>query len=647
MKMNTKLQHGFTAALFGLILAGSTSVGLGQATTWMQTFDNSGTSGPWTTWWTGPNSVTFGWSANNCTTNDSGSGSLQIVSTFSGNSGDQFNIFAGFDYGWQWDGSETLDGTQYKDVIFDIMIDPSTALGNDGTFGTLAVGFAKAGWGGTVGVGNYTIPKTATNWTHVVLPIDDTAVGLNAIVAIDFDMWSGGNMPSTWTAYIDNLEVLVNPAPPAPVGMSMTQVAAPGLRMATTVKDGNGTRQNIYCLQPASWVGASSPVTYSLTITNYPGPANPWYQCQMFLCAGQPYGPSDATADWNATNTVFVQIQNTGAGMGELKFMYKVNCPGSSGSWGGIFGTNVLCDLTGTSMVGTYSMTFTDNTNVFISIPGASTNITMPAADAAQFADPMYAYFGIMPNNANNVTNLSATFANVSITNLSESPPIAINDWFATDPLNTAVWSLGAAGDQAGIWVVPADALFYVNWSLPANNYSLYASSAVNLPMANWFPTGLTPIFFNGQGWNIIEQSFISQSVQTGFLTSSNNVFFRGANLPATQLQVLLPGETNAPGTLSGKSGTPSAETLGTPFNLTINACDAAWHIITSCNDTVAITSSDTSAWLPPNTALVNGTVTIVGNFFFQSSGTWTVTATDQPPGTLSPGVSTPITISQ
>jgi hypothetical protein len=318
------------------------------------------------------------------------------------------------------------------------------------------------------------------------------------------------------------------------------------------------------------------------------------------------------------------------------------------GTWGNqIFGTNVLCDLTGTNMLGTYSMTFTDNTNISISIPGATTNITMPAGDAAQFADPMYAYFGIMPNNANNVTNLSATFANVSITNLSETPPIAISDWFATDPLNTAVWSLGAAGDKAGIWVVPADALFYVNWSLPANNYAAYAISDLGRAgnSTNWFPMGLAPIFFNGYGWNIIEKSFISQSVQQGFLTSSNQVFFMGANLPATQLQVLVPGETNAPGTLTGKIGTPLPETTYTEFGVTINACDAAWHIMTSCNDNVQIVGNDPLAYTA-NVTLVSGTVT-TSNFLFGVTGSWTITATDTTTNAVSSNTSSPVPVPQ
>src|SRR5262249_48278877 len=55
------------------------------------------------------------------------------------------------------------------------------------------------------------------------------------------------------------------------------------------------------------------------------------------------------------------------------------------------------------------------------------------------------------------------------------------------------------------------------------------------------------------------------------------------------KLQLLVPGETAAPGTATGKTGTPSGQTAGTAFNVTVNAVDANWNVINT-NDTVAIT---------------------------------------------------------
>ena len=45
------------------------------------------------------------------------------------------------------------------------------------------------------------------------------------------------------------------------------------------------------------------------------------------------------------------------------------------------------------------------------------------------------------------------------------------------------------------------------------------------------------------------------------------------------KLQILLPGETAAPGTATGKTGTPSAQTAGGAFNVTVNAVDANWNL--------------------------------------------------------------------
>src|SRR5207247_9255146 len=72
------------------------------------------------------------------------------------------------------------------------------------------------------------------------------------------------------------------------------------------------------------------------------------------------------------------------------------------------------------------------------------------------------------------------------------------------------------------------------------------------------------------------------------------------------KLQLLMPGETAAPGTATGKTGSPSPRTAGTAFNVTVNAVDANWNLI-STNDTVHLTASDTNAILPANAALSAG----------------------------------------
>src|SRR5207248_11236346 len=71
------------------------------------------------------------------------------------------------------------------------------------------------------------------------------------------------------------------------------------------------------------------------------------------------------------------------------------------------------------------------------------------------------------------------------------------------------------------------------------------------------------------------------------------------------KLQLLVPGETAAPGSVSGKTGTPTSSTAGTAFNITAKAVDNFWNGVNTITDTVGITSSDANAGLPANAASV------------------------------------------
>src|SRR5206468_3180819 len=108
------------------------------------------------------------------------------------------------------------------------------------------------------------------------------------------------------------------------------------------------------------------------------------------------------------------------------------------------------------------------------------------------------------------------------------------------------------------------------------------------------------------------------------------------------KLQLLVPGETAAPGTGSGKTGTPNAQTAGTAFMVTVNAVDANWNVMSSTH-TVGITSMDTNATLPANAALASGTQTF--NVTLKTAGTKTLTATDITDGSKTANTSPLITV--
>ena len=93
------------------------------------------------------------------------------------------------------------------------------------------------------------------------------------------------------------------------------------------------------------------------------------------------------------------------------------------------------------------------------------------------------------------------------------------------------------------------------------------------------------------------------------------------------KLQILAPGESAAPGTVTGKTGTPSTQTAGTPFNVTVNAVDANWNLVNTVTDNVGITSSDGNATLPGNNTLSSGIQTF--SVTLRTGGSATVTASD------------------
>lgn len=126
----------------------------------------------------------------------------------------------------------------------------------------------------------------------------------------------------------------------------------------------------------------------------------------------------------------------------------------------------------------------------------------------------------------------------------------------------------------------------------------------------------------------------ISDGTKTAH-TSSNITVDPG---PLARLQILLPGETADPGSDDGKTGSPTDQTAGTAFNVTVNAVDACWNVVTSVTDVVGITSSDVNATLPVNAALVAGTQTFT--ITLKTSDSTAITASDITDGTVTPGVS-------
>jgi hypothetical protein len=119
-----------------------------------------------------------------------------------------------------------------------------------------------------------------------------------------------------------------------------------------------------------------------------------------------------------------------------------------------------------------------------------------------------------------------------------------------------------------------------------------------------------------------------------------------------SQLQLLVPGETAAPGTTTGKTGTPSTEYVNGPVQVTVNVVDQFWNPVNTSNgnpinDTIHFVSTDGRAVLPsPDPTLTNGT----GSFrvtldTVSNPASSTITATDSSNSTTTQSMSSPIEV--
>src|SRR5258708_11896303 len=98
-----------------------------------------------------------------------------------------------------------------------------------------------------------------------------------------------------------------------------------------------------------------------------------------------------------------------------------------------------------------------------------------------------------------------------------------------------------------------------------------------------------------------------------------------------------MPGETQAPGSATGKTGSPIAQTAGSTIvgGIVVNAVDANWNVVSSAAPNVSISSSDPNAAIADDNGANSGNMTLasgtrtLSTLTFKTTGNQSVTATD------------------
>ena len=139
---------------------------------------------------------------------------------------------------------------------------------------------------------------------------------------------------------------------------------------------------------------------------------------------------------------------------------------------------------------------------------------------------------------------------------------------------------------------------------------------------------------------NIDTHTFVASVASGGDLTASTTSSVLMQAAAASRVQILVPGESATPGTTTGRTGTPTAQTVGQNLSgvITVNVTDEYWNQKTVTADKyVTITSTDATAEIGDPNGASEGNITVLNGqsqvtlaasqFKFGSAGTFTVTA--------------------
>jgi len=620
MKHYRNSKQWLQSALVGVGLAASINIAMAVPDRVLGTFDTGITGTPnWAKGWGGA-APTFDATQDNTGNNG---GACYISGDFTlAVDGQALNVYGCISGNPWWHPDPPFDMTLYKSLEFDIKWDPTSTLSladfnspPSGGEGGIAIwnSFDGNNWP-TVGRAN--IPAAAaTGWAHVSIPINPATADISVSYGIMFKKWIAATQIAaggTFAFWVDNVVLKGTDAPPPPPTLALAKTV-PGLDFVAA-SGGQYDRQEIRTVgSNYSWVGASGPVSYSVNVAQIANNAHPGFQLFTHLVPGTP-NPTRADSDYHEPNVVMWRIMNNADGSAWSDLRFKTNAPESNGNmWtegqGGFPG-----GVWNPTTVGTWTITFNQNTNVIITAPGGNTvtNNFTPGVIAIFNADPhMQVNVGCVPGELSRLGQM-AIVKGVKITGTPGQPNVDSN--FVGQSPDTNVWTV-LEQNPNGVQEIPLTAPFWLTWTLPANGFSLQDSDKVAGGI--WASPALSSYAAGGMQYTLLNATNLPGA----------NGFFRMIKRVGTKLLVLLPGETAAPGTPTGKTGTPTFQVPGLEFDVTVNLCDANYYLVTSPNDEIAITSSDNVATLPANPTLINGTATFKVTLW--QEGTQTVTASD------------------
>ena len=428
-------------------------------------------------------------------------------------------------------------------------------------------------------LGTATIPAAAaTSWQHINLPITQSAPGIDGQNGIVLHKWVnacwGIANPCVARFWIDNVQVEGKQAPPPPPTMSAPMTAVPGLNIFNA-SAGQYDRHEVIATATSglTWVG-NTPTTYEFDMTGFP--ANSIYSTEAYMFLVPNAGYEDNAADWNEPNVMILEIQATPNGGGQALLWYKTNSPSTGNP-----PVDMAVGMNGTTnnsvqsalLLGNYSITFTGNDAGFVQVPdGTQGSFTLGGTDGETwFTETGLSNYNFLiylggQMNSTTAANQSVAYSSFTLTQNGSNVNTSISEDFVADANNATPalvnWSTGPSSSPAGDVLVPSSALFWVDWSLPANNYSLISSPS--LTSQHWAPVSTySAIPMDGDVLQLVGPGDLQSPTNDQFFGAVQRVFAT-TNAQVGTLAIAFPGQTFVNGVGVTGTPTPLANTAGT-----------------------------------------------------------------------------------
>jgi len=453
--------------------------------------------------WFGSSFSNLVWDSSNDANGNASSGAMKITANFS--NGGQFVV---------WDGANGITpalsalSNGFSSFQCDVRFDPSSPVTVNS--GTLVTNYGHLQFGTQIGGASsqyffspaIEVPVGTTNWVHVSIPVSISDPNLLTIndVAIKIDGGWYGSTPLNGVTilWVDNIK-FVAPSnyimPPPPI--LTIQKASPGLRMFAGSTVNTYDRVELATIDnQQSWVGGSFPKSYSFKLLDYPANI---YQTHIFLVPqntsgqanmGNVNGSVNEYIEYQASNTLWM-VLGPGSGGVVASVQWKTNQPNANP-------TNTVVQITNSTAVGTWTLTFNSATTGTLTAPGASpVAFSLPSAVAAQFANPLVAYFGLQPNSSTGMGQYE-DWASITVAGVAG---VNENDNFMTDSsFNNSLWSINTStvALNSCVQLVTASTPYWAFWTHPAINYDLGTARNVTALRSSNTPDGwVLPEYYN------------------------------------------------------------------------------------------------------------------------------------------------------